>query len=117
MLSPRYIGPYQILRWIGEVAYQLALPPSLSELHDIFHVSQLRKFVQDSFHPILLDTIEVEPDLSFQPQSCRILEYDSKSLRSKEIPLVKVLWEESRPDEATWELEAEMQELYPHLFW
>ncbi|XP_058752462.1 uncharacterized protein LOC131625637 [Vicia villosa] len=78
---------------------------------------KLRKFVPDSFHPILPDTIEVEPDLSFQPQPCRILEYASKSLRNKEIPLVKVLWEESRPDEATWELESEMRELYPHLFW
>ncbi|XP_058749773.1 uncharacterized protein LOC131622747 [Vicia villosa] len=77
---------------------------------------KLRKFVPDSFHPILPDTIEVEPDLSFQPQPCRILEYASKSLRNKEIPLVKVLWEESRPDEATWELESEMRELYPHLF-
>ncbi|XP_058756484.1 uncharacterized protein LOC131629722 [Vicia villosa] len=116
-LSPRYVGPYQIMRRIGEVAYQLALPPSLSGLHDVFHVSQLRKFVPDSFHPILPDTIEVEPDLSFQPKPCRILEHASKSLRSKEIPLVKVLWEESRPDEATWELESEMRELYPHLFW
>ncbi|XP_058784742.1 uncharacterized protein LOC131659586 [Vicia villosa] len=77
----------------------------------------LRKFVPDSFHPVLPDTIEVEPDLSFQPNLCRILEYASKSLRSKEIPIVKVLWEESRPDEATWELESEMRELYPHLFW
>ncbi|XP_058769017.1 uncharacterized protein LOC131642867 [Vicia villosa] len=116
-LSPRYIGPYQIMRRIGEVAYQLALPPSLSRLHDVFHVSQLRKFVPDSFHPILPDTIEVETDLSFQPKPCRILEYASKSLRRKEIPLVKVLWEDSRPDEATWELESEMRELYPHLFW
>ncbi|XP_058741752.1 uncharacterized protein LOC131614143 [Vicia villosa] len=116
-LSPRYVGPYQIMRWIGEVAYHLALLPSLSGLHDVFHVSQLRKFVPDSFHPVLPDTIEVEPDLSFQPQPCRILEYASKSLRSKEIPLVKVLWEESRPEEATWELESEMRELYPHLFW
>ncbi|XP_058767822.1 uncharacterized protein LOC131641532 [Vicia villosa] len=105
------------MRRIGEVAYQLVLPPSLSGLHDVFHVSQLRKFVPDSFHPILPYTIEVEPDLSFQLQPCRILEYASKSLRSKEIPLVKVLWEESRPDEATWELESEMRRLYPHLYW
>ncbi|XP_058741757.1 uncharacterized protein LOC131614147 [Vicia villosa] len=77
---------------------------------------KLRKFVPNSFHPILPNTIEVELDLSFQPKPCRILEYASKSLRSKEIPLVKVLWEESRSDKATWELESEMRELYPHLF-
>ncbi|XP_058758681.1 uncharacterized protein LOC131631939 [Vicia villosa] len=116
-LSPRYVGPYQIMKRVGEVAYQLALPPSLSGLHDVFHVSQLRKFVPDPFHPILSDAVEIEPDLPFQPQPARILEYASKSLRNKEIPLVKVLWEESRPEEATWELEAEMRESYPHLFW
>ncbi|XP_058759538.1 uncharacterized protein LOC131632826 [Vicia villosa] len=99
------------------VFLKLALPPSLSGLHDVFHVSQMRKFEPDSFHHILPDTIEVEPDLSFQLKPCRILEYASKSLRSKEIPLVKVLWEESRADEATWELESEMWELYPHLIW
>ncbi|XP_058758713.1 uncharacterized protein LOC131631966 [Vicia villosa] len=77
----------------------------------------LRKFVPDSFHHILPDTIEVEPYLLFQPQPCHVLEYASKSLRSKKITLVKVLWEESRPHKATWELEAEMQELYPHLSW
>ncbi|XP_058761197.1 uncharacterized protein LOC131634544 [Vicia villosa] len=116
-LSPRYVGPYQIMSRVGEVAYQLALPPSLSGLHDVFHVSQLRKFVPDTFHPILPDPVEVEPDLSYDPQPCRILERASKSLRSKEIPIVKVMWDEARPEEATWELESEMRESYPHLFW
>ncbi|XP_058726825.1 uncharacterized protein LOC131598218 [Vicia villosa] len=116
-LSPRYVGPYQILSRVGEVAYQLALPPSLSCLHDVFHVSQLRRFVPDTFHPILPDSVEVEPDLSYDPQPCGILEHASKSLRNKEIPLVKVLWDEARPEEATWELESEMRESYPHLFW
>ncbi|XP_058753701.1 uncharacterized protein LOC131626881 [Vicia villosa] len=102
---------------VGEVAYQLALPPSLSGLYDVFHVSHLRKFVPDTFHPILPDSVEVEPDLSYDPQPYRILERDSKSLRSKEIPIVKVMWDETRPEEATWELESEMRESYPHLFW
>ncbi|XP_058783111.1 uncharacterized protein LOC131657767 [Vicia villosa] len=102
---------------VGEVAYQLALPPSLSGLHDVFHVSQLRKFVPDTFHPILPDSVEVEPDLSYDPQPCCILERASKSLRSKEIPIMKVMWDETRLEEATWELESEMRESYPHLFW
>ena len=101
-LSPRFMGPYQIMRRVCELAYQLALPPSLSRLHDVFHVSQLRKFVPDSFHPILLDAVEIEPSISFQPKPFRVLEYASKSLRNKEIPLVKFLWEESRLKEATW---------------
>lgn len=59
----------------------------------------------DSLHPILSDTVEMELDLSFQSQPKHILEYASRTLRNKEIPLVKVLWEESRPNEAVWELE------------
>ncbi|XP_058753454.1 uncharacterized protein LOC131626636 [Vicia villosa] len=58
-----------------------------------------------------------EPDLSYDPQPYGILEHASKTLRNKEIPLVKVLWDETRPEEATWELESEMRESYPHLFW
>ncbi|XP_058726183.1 uncharacterized protein LOC131597506 [Vicia villosa] len=88
-LSPRYVGPYQILQ----------------------------KFVPDAFHPIILNSVVVELDLSYDPQPCRILEHASKSLRTKEIPLVKVQWDETRPEEATWELESEMRESYPHLFW
>ncbi|XP_058726131.1 uncharacterized protein LOC131597450 [Vicia villosa] len=116
-LSPRYVGPYQIVSRVGEVAYELALQLSVSELHDVFHVSQLRKFVPDAFHPIIPDSVLVEPDLSYDLQSCRILEHASKSLRTKEMPLVKVQSDETRPEEATWELESEMRESYPHLFW
>lgn len=64
-LSPRYIGPYQIMTQEGEVAYQLALPPSLSGIHDVFHASQPCKFVPDPLQPILPYTIEVTIDLTF----------------------------------------------------
>ncbi|XP_050920199.1 uncharacterized protein LOC127137819 [Lathyrus oleraceus] len=89
-LTPRYIGSYQIIERIGEVACKLALPPSLSEMHDIFHVSQLRKFIPDSLQPILPDSIEVEADMTFKPLPSRIVESEFKVLRNKEIPLVKV---------------------------
>ncbi|GAU48779.1 hypothetical protein TSUD_406220 [Trifolium subterraneum] len=62
-LAPRYIGPYQILKRVGPVAYQLALPPSMSRMHDVFHVSQLRKFIPDPFVPVELENIELQPDL------------------------------------------------------
>ncbi|XP_050877958.1 uncharacterized protein LOC127081786 [Lathyrus oleraceus] len=71
-LNPRYIGPYQIIERIGEVAYGLALPPSLPKMHDVFHVSRLRKFIPDSLQPILPDSIEVEADLTFEPLPSRI---------------------------------------------
>ena len=115
-LSPRFVGPYQILERIGEVAYRLALPPSLSEMHDVFHVSQLRKFVPDPLQPILPDSIEIEPDLTFEPQPSCVVGRETKVLRNKEISLVKVQWDTTHPGDATWELESEMREMYPHLF-
>jgi ribosomal protein L21E len=66
-LYPRYIGPFQIIERIGEVAYRLALPPTMSGMHDVFHISQLKKFVPDPFVTVDLDTVELEPDLTFQP--------------------------------------------------
>ncbi|GAU37353.1 hypothetical protein TSUD_395350 [Trifolium subterraneum] len=73
-LSPRYIGPYQILKRVGHVAYQLALPPSMSRMHDMFHVSQLRKFIPDSFVPVELENIDLHPDLTYQPDPIRIVD-------------------------------------------
>ncbi|XP_050875361.1 uncharacterized protein LOC127078986 [Lathyrus oleraceus] len=115
-LSPRYIGPYQIIERIGEVAYRLALPPSLSEVHDVFHVSQLWKFIPDSLQPFLPDSVEVEADLTFKPLPSRIIGREVKVLRNKEIPLIKVQWDESHPGDATWELGSKMREAYTHLF-
>ncbi|XP_050892386.1 uncharacterized protein LOC127097934 [Lathyrus oleraceus] len=115
-ISSRYVGLYQITERIGEVIYKLALPPSLSEMHDVFHVSQFRKFIPNPFHPILPDSIEVEAYLTFEPLPSRITGREVKVLRSKEILLIKVQWDESHPGDATWELESEMREAYPYLF-
>ncbi|MCI56124.1 hypothetical protein A2U01_0077375, partial [Trifolium medium] len=60
----KLIGPYQILKRIGNVAYRIALPPSLSNLHDVFHVSQLRKYVSDPSHVIDSDDIQVKENLT-----------------------------------------------------
>jgi len=115
-LSPRYIGPFQILRRIGPVAYQLALPLAMSGLHDVFHVSHLQKFIPDPFQPVELETMDLKSDLTFQPEPEQIVDRGVKSLRNKEIPIVKVIWKGSPDGEATWELESEMQEFYPHIF-
>lgn len=82
----------------------------------MFHVSQLRKFIPDTFQPIFPYTIEVVIDLTFQPQPSHIVYYALKCLMNKKIPLVKVLWEESHPSEATLELESKMRMNCPHLF-
>ena len=115
-LSPRYIGPFEILDRIGQVAYRLALPPALAETHNVFHISMLRKYVSDPSHVLSYEPLQLKQDLSYDEQPERILEKGIKELRSKRIPLVKVLWKNSTEREATWELEDDMKARYPELF-
>ncbi|KAK2448849.1 hypothetical protein QL285_008096 [Trifolium repens] len=114
-LTPKFIGPYQILERIGKVAYRIALPPVLSLIHDVFHVSQLRKYTPDPSHVITPDDIQLRDNLSFEVPPIKIADKKMKRLRTKEIPLVKVIWNEATGD-TTWELESKMKELYPSLF-
>ncbi|XP_020218726.1 uncharacterized protein LOC109801957 [Cajanus cajan] len=115
-LTPRFIGPYQILKRISEVAYQIALPPSLSNLHNVFHVSQLRKYVHDPSHIIESDNIQLKDNLTYETVPLRIDDTRVKQLRGKEISLVKVVWGGNIEESATWELESKMREAYPFLF-
>ncbi|XP_050895618.1 uncharacterized protein LOC127102267 [Lathyrus oleraceus] len=115
-LSLRYVRPYQIIERIGEVDYRLALPSFLSEMRDVFHVSQLQKFIPDPLQPILPDSVGIKANLTFEPQPSRVVIRETKVLRNKEITLVKVRWDALHPGDATRELEYEMPEAYPHLF-
>ncbi|WVY91911.1 hypothetical protein V8G54_037425 [Vigna mungo] len=114
-LTPKFIGPYEILRRIGPVAYELALPPSLANLHNVFHVSQLRKYVPDPVHVLEVDDIQVREDLSLVVGPVRVLDVQTKRLRGKDVRTVKILWNEST-QEMTWELEEYMKKEYPQLF-
>ena len=71
-LTPRFIGPYQIVEKVGEVAYQIHLLPSLANLHDIFHVSQLRKYMSDMSHVVSLDDVQVRDNLTVETSPMRI---------------------------------------------
>ncbi|KAM6568307.1 hypothetical protein CsatB_016292 [Cannabis sativa] len=115
-LSPRYVGPFQILDRVGSVAYRIALPPSLSGVHNVFHVSQLRKYVSDPSHVLSYETLGLQEDLSYNERPVKILDQKDRILRNKTITLVKVLWRNSEVEEATWELESDMREQYPELF-
>ncbi|KAA3460478.1 DNA/RNA polymerase superfamily protein [Gossypium australe] len=88
-LSPRFIGPYRVMKRVGPVAYQLELPPELSQIHDVFHVSMLRCYHSDPSHVVPVEEIEVRPDLSFEEEPVEILDRDVKVLRRKTVPLVK----------------------------
>ncbi|XP_030494773.2 uncharacterized protein LOC115710552 [Cannabis sativa] len=115
-LSPKFIGPFEILEKVGQVPYQLALPPSFSAVHNVFHVSMLRKYVSDPIHILSYEALELQPDLSYDEQPVQILDRKEKVLRSKTIALVKVLWRNSKVEEATWVLESDMRTQYLELF-
>ena len=102
-LYPRYIDPFRILERIGPVAYRYELPLELSRIHNIFHVSMLKKYVPDPSHILEVPPIELEEDLSFGVQPVAIIEQEMKQLRSEVIPMVKVLWRSDKIEEMTWE--------------
>ena len=115
-LSPKYIGPYEILERVGEVVYRLALPPSLARVHDVFHVSQLRRYISDPSHVLRPEEVQLSDDLTYEEVPVQILDRQDRVLRNKTVPLVKVLWRNHKVEEATWELESAMRQKYPHLF-
>ncbi|XP_071921808.1 uncharacterized protein [Coffea arabica] len=96
--------------------YQLKLPASMAKVHDVFHVSMLRKYHPDPSHVLQLEGIEVDETLTYEEGPVQILEREVKELINKKIPLVKILWRNHGLEEATWELEEEMQKKYPELF-
>ncbi|XP_017972512.1 PREDICTED: uncharacterized protein LOC108661134 [Theobroma cacao] len=115
-LSPRYVGPFEILEKVGAMAYHLALPPDLSNIHLLFHVLMLRKYNPNPSHVIQYETIQLRDDLTYEEQPVDILDRQVKKLRSKDVALVKVLWRNHTSEEVTWEAEEDMQTKYSHLF-
>jgi hypothetical protein len=115
-LSPRYIGPFKILERKGEVAYQLELPDSLSDVHDIFHVSKLKKCLRVLEEQLPMEELNVNEDLTYSEYCVRILETSRRITRSKVINICKVQWSHHSKDEATWEREDELRAEFPQLF-
>ena len=115
-LSPRFIGPYEVIEKVGPVAYKLALPLNLEKIHNVFHVSMLRRYRSDPSHVVSLETIGLRQDLTYEEESIKILAHEVKELWNKKIPLVKVLWRNHKTEEATWESEETMQQQYSQPF-
>ena len=115
-LAPRFIGPFCIVARRGTVAYQLDLPEELSDVHDVFHVSQLRKCVSNPEKHVSHETIDVQPDLAYRERPVKILEESERRTRQKTIKNFKVQWSNHTEDEATWEREDFLHVEYPHLF-
>ncbi|WVZ58138.1 LOW QUALITY PROTEIN: hypothetical protein U9M48_008441 [Paspalum notatum var. saurae] len=115
-LAPRYIGPFKVLEKKGEVAYRLELPPSLSGVHDVFHVSQLKKCLRVPEEQAPLEDLNVQEDLTYTEHPVKILETSERITRNKWIKMCRVQWSHHTENEATWEREDEMREAYPNLF-
>jgi len=98
------------------VAYEIVLPPQLANLHLVFHVSQLRKYVFDSSHVLEAEDVQVREDLRVVVQPVAIEDRQVKERKGRATSLVKVIWDRKTSD-STWELEEDMKNAYPHLFW
>jgi hypothetical protein len=90
--APRFIGPFKIMEKRGEVAYQLELPPQLSDVHDVFHVSQYKKCMQVPEELIPKENLDVKEDLSYQEYPIKILEMSERVTRNKRVKMCKVQW-------------------------
>jgi hypothetical protein len=104
-LSPRYIGSFSILEKCGNVAYKLELPLSLAGVHDIFHVSQLKKCLKASMDVVSLEVAPLETDMTYPEHPIKILDQKSRVTRHKTIKFYKVQWINHTIEEATWESE------------
>ena len=100
-LSPRFIGPFEILEMVGTVAYQLALLPSMSGVHEVFHVSLLRRYTLDLAHVVDWGEIEVDTDGTFEKGPMCIMDSRDQVLRRKTMRLVRVLWQHHGVEKST----------------
>ena len=115
-LAPRYVGPFKVLERKGEVAYRLELPLSLSGVHDVFHISQLKRCLRVPEEQAPLDGVDVQEDLTYTEHPVKILETSERVTRNKRIKMCRVQWSHHSEAEATWEREDELKKTYPDLF-
>jgi hypothetical protein len=115
-LAPRFIGPFMIFRRVGEMEYQLELPANLFDVHNVFHVSQLKKCLCVPEEQLRMEELNVQGDLTYTEYPVKILDTLTRVTRNKVINMCKVQWSHHGEDEATWEREEEFRIDFPHLF-
>jgi hypothetical protein len=87
------------------VAYKLKIPPKMSTIHNVFHVSQLKKCVRLPTEIIAEPELEIEPDISYQDYPSKVLDCKERSTQAKSIKMYKIQWSNHSEEEATWETE------------
>jgi hypothetical protein len=115
-LAPRYVGPFRIVDRRGEVVYQLELPPQLTDVRDVFHVSQLKKCLRVLEEQLPMEELDLGGDLTYSERPVKILDMAERVTRNKIIKMCKVQCSHHTEDEATWEHEEELRADYPELF-
>jgi hypothetical protein len=115
-LAPRYVGPFNIIDRKGEVACQLELAPQLSEVHDVFHVSQLKKCLRVPEEQLPMKCLDFGGDLTYSERPIKILDTAECMTHSKVIKMCKVQWSHHMEDKATWEHKEELRADYPELY-
>ena len=115
-LSSRFIGPFEILKRAGTFAYRLVLPPSMSGVHEVFHVSMIQRYTPDPAHVVDWGQIEIDTDGTFEEGPMCVVDGRDRVLRRKTVRLVRVLWQHCGVEESTWEHEDTMRATYPFLF-
>ena len=115
-LAPRYIGPYKILSRIGAVAYRLALPEEMADIHNVFHVSQLKKCLRIPEEQVPIEVMDLQPDLRYQERPIKILDTTERQTRRSVVRFCQVQWSNHTEAEATWEREDDLRKEFPYLF-
>ena len=108
-LAPRYIRPFKIFEICGPVAYRIRLPSRLAAVHDVFHISQLKKCVKIPKEIIEQQDLEIEPDLSYVEYPMKILDSKERSTRREKVRMYKIQWKHHTEEESTWETEHYLQ--------
>jgi hypothetical protein len=115
-LSPRFVGPFEITQRVGRLAFRIALPPYLVETHDVFHVSMLKKYIANPDVIVEYKPLEIQDGLNYVEEPVKIVDKKEQVLRTKMIPIVKVLWRNHGVEEVSWEAKHVKRSRYPHLF-
>jgi hypothetical protein len=115
-LAPRYVGPFRVLAKRGELAYQLELPSTFPEVHDVFHVSQLKCCFKDPIRGVDHETLDLQGDLTYREYPICILDEAERKTRNRAIKFLKVQWSHHSEQEATWEREDRLRSEYPSFF-
>jgi hypothetical protein len=112
-LAPRYISLYPIINKYGPLSYQAELPLKLSGVHNVFHVSHLKRCLKPPTDVVVEDTIPLEPDLTYKAYPTKILNQQDRVTRNKTTQFYKVQWNNHSKDEATWKHEDFLRSNYP----